>query len=274
MHAVLKADVAGAECGDLLEAYRDTIYPNRGRRRADLWYVLQVAGYVARSHPSDWSSRLTSTLWLLVFGLPFGVVAIAFGGGIILLLTLFGSVVTLLAAPVLWLSGRRRSGRKTLAFLGAYLSLYLTVSTVLALLQSNLANPIAIGQEVCADAGCFAVDKVDKSAANSENVYTLFWHLSSRDKETPRRFPGKGLDVYMFDEHGRKFGLTATDNRNPLDLMLPPGGTVHQTSRFQVPADAHELFLTARYRPFTFQSLLPGELSLVPRPDAKMIRIQ
>src|ERR1700730_3784756 len=33
---------------DLLEQYRDSIHPTRGRRRADRWYVTQVLGFVLR----------------------------------------------------------------------------------------------------------------------------------------------------------------------------------------------------------------------------------
>ena len=124
------------------------------------------------------------------------------------------------------------------------------------------------------DAGCFAVDKVDKTAVGSETIYELSWHLSSRDAEGERRFPGKGLELYMFDERGRKFALSTADNQDPLDVTLRAGETLHQTMRFSIPADARELYLTARYRPFTFQSLLPGDLSVLPRPHAKMIRIQ
>ncbi len=33
--------------GDLLEEYRESILPARGQRRADLWYVTQVLGFVS-----------------------------------------------------------------------------------------------------------------------------------------------------------------------------------------------------------------------------------
>ena len=33
--------------GDLLEQYRDSVYPTRGRRRADFWYVGQVFSFVS-----------------------------------------------------------------------------------------------------------------------------------------------------------------------------------------------------------------------------------
>jgi len=78
----------------------------------------------------------------------------------------------------------------------------------------------------------------------------------------------------MFDERGRKFVLRDNANQNPLDVTLPAGETVRQSMTFSVPADARQLFLTAQYRPFTFQSLFPGELSLVPHKPAAMIRIQ
>jgi hypothetical protein len=88
-----------------------------------------------------------------------------------------------------------------------------------------------------------------------------------------KHFPGKGLELYMFDNHGRKFGLAGNANPDPLDVTIPAGETVSQSMSFRVPADANELYLTAKYRPFTFQSLLPGELSLLPHRPGKMIRI-
>jgi hypothetical protein len=35
--------------GDLLEEYRQSVYPSRGRRRADWWFVAQVGGFVWRA---------------------------------------------------------------------------------------------------------------------------------------------------------------------------------------------------------------------------------
>lgn len=43
--------------GDLLEEYRESIHPGRGRRRADLWYVSQVAGFAWRANRT-WASLL------------------------------------------------------------------------------------------------------------------------------------------------------------------------------------------------------------------------
>lgn len=57
--------------GDLLEEYRERIHPARGRRRADLWYVSQVAGFAWRGNRT-WAGLLGSAFvartaldWLL-----------------------------------------------------------------------------------------------------------------------------------------------------------------------------------------------------------------
>jgi hypothetical protein len=189
-------------------------------------------------------------------------------GGLVLVLSLAAVAVTLIALPVLWLSGRRRRAGQLLTAWGIYAALYLTIATGITMAGAAHEPNLRIGEEVCSDSGCFAVDKVDASATS----YTLHWHLSSNDKQIEKHFPGKGLELYMFDERGRKFVDRA--NPDPLDVTLPAGETVRQSITFRVPADARELFLTAKYRPFTFQSLLPGELSLVPHRPGKMIRIQ
>jgi hypothetical protein len=46
---LLSPDDAETVCGDLLEAYRETIHRSRDHRRADWWYVRQVSGFVWRS---------------------------------------------------------------------------------------------------------------------------------------------------------------------------------------------------------------------------------
>ena len=47
LRVVLKPGDFDSVSGDLLEEYRETIHPVRGQRRADLWYVMQVFGFVS-----------------------------------------------------------------------------------------------------------------------------------------------------------------------------------------------------------------------------------
>ena len=44
--------------GDLLEEYRVSIHPVRGRHRADRWYIAQVLGFVVRG----------AGVWAALFG--------------------------------------------------------------------------------------------------------------------------------------------------------------------------------------------------------------
>ena len=47
LKAFLKPGNFESVSGDLLEQYRDSVYPVRGRRGADLWYVGQVLSFVS-----------------------------------------------------------------------------------------------------------------------------------------------------------------------------------------------------------------------------------
>jgi hypothetical protein len=47
LRVVLKPGDVDSVSGDLLEEYRESIYPTRGHRRADLWYVTEVLSFVA-----------------------------------------------------------------------------------------------------------------------------------------------------------------------------------------------------------------------------------
>ena len=49
LRAVLKPTDFATVSGDLLEEYRETVYPARGRQKADRWYVVQMFGFAMRS---------------------------------------------------------------------------------------------------------------------------------------------------------------------------------------------------------------------------------
>src|SRR5205823_2192441 len=48
LRLVLRPHDFGSVSGDLLEEYRDSVLPTRGKRRADWWYVRQVLGFLSR----------------------------------------------------------------------------------------------------------------------------------------------------------------------------------------------------------------------------------
>jgi hypothetical protein len=49
LRLLLKSSDRESVSGDVLEQYRDSVLPERGRWRADAWYVMQVAGFAWRS---------------------------------------------------------------------------------------------------------------------------------------------------------------------------------------------------------------------------------
>jgi hypothetical protein len=61
LRAFLRPRDVDCVSGDLLEEYRDSVYPRSGRRRADLWYGGQVLGFVARR----------AYAWAVVFAVAF-----------------------------------------------------------------------------------------------------------------------------------------------------------------------------------------------------------
>jgi hypothetical protein len=85
---LLRADEAETVTGDLIEEYRDTVYPLSGRWRADAWFVRQVAGFAWRTAslwglllaafmtgrflldtfapPANWGPRSSVTTWSVI----------------------------------------------------------------------------------------------------------------------------------------------------------------------------------------------------------------
>lgn len=61
LRAVLKRTDFDSVSGDLLEEYRDAVYPASGRDAADRWYLAQVVGFAMR----------TVGVWGALFGIAF-----------------------------------------------------------------------------------------------------------------------------------------------------------------------------------------------------------
>jgi hypothetical protein len=88
LRLLLRSDVAETVSGDLLEEYRETVHPARGRWRADLWYVAQVLRFMSGAPlwygllfaallfgrelldtfapPSNWYPRSAVTSWAAI----------------------------------------------------------------------------------------------------------------------------------------------------------------------------------------------------------------
>src|SRR5215475_734579 len=67
LRSVLTPEDAEVTSGDLIEVYRDSIRPFRGRWQADLWFVRQVAGYILRIRTTSLGNWILAGLMLCVF---------------------------------------------------------------------------------------------------------------------------------------------------------------------------------------------------------------
>jgi len=108
--------------GDLLEEYRENIYPERGRGPADRWYISQVAGFVLRGNwlwaallsgsfitrtaldwfvpPKDFYIRSMASTWLAIAFLLCAGFCAAWRSGLLRSGALAGIATTLLAAAI------------------------------------------------------------------------------------------------------------------------------------------------------------------------------
>jgi len=74
LRSVLTPENAEATSGDLIEAYRDSIRPHRGRWQSDFWYLRQVAGCMLRAKtPMNLRNWLLAGLTLASLMLVFSV---------------------------------------------------------------------------------------------------------------------------------------------------------------------------------------------------------
>lgn len=125
LHVLLPPDEAETVSGDLIEEYRETVYPSRGRSRANLWFVRQVSDFA-------WRGNL---IWGVLLALAFLVHPTVMLGiwqprgwpprpswqpnGQVLELAVIVITVFLLAARSGWRTGHMRSGTIVAVSIGA-----------------------------------------------------------------------------------------------------------------------------------------------------------
>ena len=139
LHVLLPPDEAETVSGDLIEEYRETVYPSRGRWRADLWFVRQVSGFAWRGH----------LIWGVLLALAFLVHPTVMLGiwqprgwpprpswqpnGIVLELAVIVITVFLLAARSAWRTGHMRSGMIVAVSIGAAGGMVYFAGSILAM---------------------------------------------------------------------------------------------------------------------------------------------
>ena len=148
---------------------------------------------------------------------------------LLLLVSVLGSVVSLVMATTLAIRGHREPAGRLLRRLGLYLLLYLGLSIVVSYLKPQ--RILAVGEPWCFDDWCLAVDRVIEGPADS---YTTDLRLMSSARGISQR--ANGAWIYLIDQQGQRHAPAPTPGEVPLDVVLGPGEVRQTTRTFVMPA--------------------------------------
>ena len=158
---------------------------------------------------------------------------------LVFLLVALASAVTLLVTVGLVLAGRgARAWRLLRAYL-AFAAIYMAV-----VVASPLVVPrrvITLGESLCFDDWCIAIDSVTPSTSSSGTTYDVKFRMFSRARGITQR--ENNLALYLVDSSGRRFNPLPRESDVPLNVQLGPGDSADARRTFDVPPDAKDLGL-------------------------------
>ena len=113
------------------------------------------------------SFKLNWTIWIVAAAMFLLLMFFMFAMGPIVLLLSIGALgLTIVSLPVLMVMGRSHRAGQLLAAWGIYLPAYLLIATGITMAGARHEPNLPIGKELCADAGCFEVEKIVAAAAS------------------------------------------------------------------------------------------------------------
>lgn len=150
-----------------------------------------------------------------------------------------GSVVTLLAAAVLALSGKRARSLELLKRWGIGFAAYMGVVVATSvLLPRSVAR---LGEALCNDDWCLTVEGIGREG----NTYRVGLKMESRAaRVTQREF---GVLVYLTDTEGRRYTPRAETGEVAFDVPLRPQEAVQTARTFDLPEGVRPAGLVVRY---------------------------
>jgi hypothetical protein len=151
----------------------------------------------------------------------------------------FASVVTLLTAGVLALSGKGARAGVVLKYWGIAFAAYMGVVAVTsALLPRRVAR---VGEALCSDDWCLTVARAERESA----TYRVGFRIESRAMRVTQR--EYGVSVYLSDLAGRRYDPRLSAADAPFDIPIRPGETIETARVFDLPSDARPMGLVIRH---------------------------
>jgi hypothetical protein len=161
-------------------------------------------------------------------------------GTMLFFVVLLASGAVLLADLVFVALGRFHEARTIFQWWTACAVGYVAMTMAVSLLTPQaIVNP---GQAYCNDNWCISIRSVTRTQLAHETVYRAEARIFS-DVNSTVKTSGKGLSLYLLDEHNRRFPLFADRTVTPFDVELNPGQSVDTSLTFHTPADAQQLYL-------------------------------
>jgi len=149
-----------------------------------------------------------------------------------------GSVVTLIAAAGMAVSGHRRAAglvakRWAIGF-GAYMAV---VAGTSIFLPRQVAK---VGEAMCSDDWCLTVTGIERVAG----AYRVGFLIESRAKRVTQR--ERGVSVYLADAAERQYGPREEASEVPFDVAVGPGDRVETSRTFDLPSGVKPAGLVIR----------------------------
>ena len=149
------------------------------------------------------------------------------------------SVVTLARAAFFAVRGSGARGLKILRVYAVCALIYLLAGVAVSLFKPQ--RVLSTNDPWCFDDWCLQVEKVTRTAAQSDNLYRVDFRIFSRARRVSQR--AKGAWIYLIDDKDRRFSPDADPAAVPLDVLLQPEESVSTSRTFHVPGDAGHLGL-------------------------------
>jgi hypothetical protein len=162
---------------------------------------------------------------------------------LLFLLVALTSALTLFAIIGLALMGRRVRAWKLLRIflVGAVCSMAVVIASPLVVSR----KVVTLGEPLCFDDWCIAIDDVTPSTSQSAMSYEVKFRMFSRARRITQR--ENNLALYFVDSIGRRFDSLSEPSNIPLNTRLGPGESVAATRKFEVAPDAKDLGLVVAH---------------------------
>jgi hypothetical protein len=159
---------------------------------------------------------------------------------LLVILLFFTAVGTVIAAAVL--AARGRWARALGLLRGLALCTVVYVGIVYAATALSKEAVLRIGDPVCDDDWCIAVENAVRTPMSGVARYDVTLRIFSRARRVAQREMG-AKDVYLVDAQWRRYDPVRTGAEVPLNTLLQAGESVTTNRRFEVPADARRIGL-------------------------------